>query len=491
MSNCTQKSTPLASRLELGALHTELKLLSETHAALANDQNSIRTISAETVVSKVNEAIGKSYTGPDHHHGELAYAEKNISSIHDASAIRFRYDAHLIKTVGNNPIIQRSTSAFINAPTNLTRAEFAYSSLQLFAMDPSKWPEGSESAKARLLEILSNKVAFINGWETNNTNMDKALDITSEYDYITKKSFDASEILIVNDALTLTPDDTSPNIVRAHRDAMNAAAHLGIAPKQIIVNLVPNYTIGISAIITTAGKQSDTIAIDTRIWAPSALIKTPSPSSPQPPPDSSITISATGIRNDDNLHYLQGQCKRIAVNKSNTQAHRELGTHPVEAVRIAVPHIIHSIKSIGKVHLMSQIAKSILKLRPPESRSEQVAKLVCEQRGSRLKDEVRLANYYNQLKSELTRQEKDALYSTMQNINEKDPLQYKTVDGSSETHCFRGERGLQTVHNVHAAIRVNGGIKVPCEKIPGCTERSLKVHIDNLFQIESNMLAYC
>jgi hypothetical protein len=497
-------SQELVSRLELGALHSELSALSKHEETASLDRNTVKNANAQTVVRKVNEVLSKLYEGPTHLQGEVACLDKDVSAIHDASKIRFRYDAVLAKrsNVDAVPNVLRSTTAYISAPTNLTRAEFAYHALQLFAMDPSPWPKDKETGsngRESLLRILANKEAFIHGWKNNPNTEDGPLDITREYEYIASQEFPhtsaspgfISEVLIGNDNLNIAPDNASPDIIRAHSDATNAAAYLGIAPKQIIAALEPGVTLSVTAVMTTAGSTADTINVDTRIWVPSAAVT--SAATPEAPrkPESSVFVTATGIRNDDNLRYLQGQCKRVAVSNARTQTHRELGTHPHEAIRIAAPHIAHSAQSIGRIHIISQVAKAILKLRPEAERGQDVAKLVGEQKGSRLKDEVRLAGYYQELKSQLTRAERSVLFNAVTILNQRHPLIITATEGGCDSHCFRGERGLQTVHNVHAKVRMQGGIAFPCNELENAGGKQLKAHIDNNFHVECNLLSYC
>jgi hypothetical protein len=268
---------------------------------------------------------------------------------------------------------------------------------------------------------------------------------------------------------------------------------MGLSPKHIVFHVDSDNIISISVLPTTS--HGHVFNLNSQILVMPNNCEVSKMHNYSSPPDKTLCICATGIKNDKNLLYQMGACKKISVQMMNSVAHRDLGPHPIDIIGIAVPHLYAVAKNLGRIHLMTQIGKSILKSRLDHT--DETLKLVGEQRGAQLRDEVKLCSYWNSIKSALSEGERACLYKGMSNMRSSDVpmISYKT--GSMDNHVTKIHPSTSTQnnnnqgnHHVQAVFHIRGGVAVPCKSLNRGMD-SLKVHVDNDWDLECNILSYC
>jgi hypothetical protein len=435
-----------------------------------------------------------------------------------------------------NGVETRTVRELIFSPIHMNHKEFAFHALKFFTLHPKEWPDGSEHVREALSVLMRDPGRFVLGWEaveervcededteentqenmeegttTENVDTDspqkiasaKERDITSEivahYQRACPEIGASAMVFIGNDDMTLAPASRDKcvhvhaNIIRSHRDTMNAAFEMGLAPKHVLLQIDPDNIVSISVLPTTShghvfNLNSQVIVIPTN-YTSSKIHNSVSI------PDKVLCICATGIKNDRNLLYQMGSCKKISVELMNAVAHRDLGPHPIDIIGIAVPRLYLVAKNLGRIHLMTQIGKSILKSRL--NHTDATLKLVGEQRGAQLKDEVKLCNYWNSIRSELSEDERDCLYKGMNNMKTSGVPSISYKNGSMDSHVSKihpsaetRNNNNQSNHHVQAVFNIRGGVTVPCRSLNRGMD-SLKVHVDNDWDLECNILSYC
>lgn len=294
-----------------------------------------------------------------------------------------------------------------------------------------------------------------------------------------------------------THDLTTVHLQRGVVETTNAMKHLGISPKVAIVyvNSKNGSNGGYNAtmqLVTVPCSTHGTFAHD--VTSDAYVLSMPRATSREGA--SVLAITLTGIQHDAVSEYPAGLCKKIALQHVHSPIHTKFGVHDMNAIELTMQHLLKSAHWIGEIHLMSQIAKTILKARL--HKSSDVAKLTVEQKGIHLKDEIKLCAYWNALQAELTQTERRCLDNAVHRMHDTRPLTYVCKDGNVYSACtpvvndVQGKRPLtnvQSAHSVHAVVCIKGAMNFPSRSL-NCDKLSLNVRIDNDWTFECHALVY-
>jgi hypothetical protein len=206
-----------------------------------------------------------------------------------------------------------------------------------------------------------------------------------------------------------------------------------------------------------------------------------------------LAVACTGIQHDAIFAYPRGVAKAAVARRLAAPMHPRYGLGDAAVVAAAMPEILRAAHRVGEIHFMTQIAKAILRARPEKDSA--AAALCVEQRGAHLKDEVKLCAYWDAVRGALVGKERTCLDLALARMREKRPISYDAVGGAlaSEASPALAHGGLaampvKSLHHVEARVRIKGALAVPCAML-GAGPRSLNVRIDNVWVLESHLLA--
>ena len=136
-----------------------------------------------------------------------------------------------------------------------------------------------------------------------------------------------------------------------------------------------------------------------------------------------LCVATIGIQHDrggigsDDVETPLHLSRKIAMVQTNLPLHPRYGVDSADLTELMLPHVIQYAENVGRIHMMSQCAKTILKQRP--EKSEAVQQLTCEQRGTHLKNAHKLILYWKQLDQELTSPERRCLNNAMRILDDR------------------------------------------------------------------------
>lgn len=487
--------------------------LSASVAKMARKRSRINVMNKAVLLDSIREMLIQNQQSGDMQHSHVALSNPRTHALRESTDIRFMFSACIVK---NNKEF-RNVNELVFSPVHMPGPQFAYLSLCFYAMHPNAWPASLAKVQSTLRMMLVNRQAFMQHWNSHCIeNVDRGesgdidavhkLDITRSavsYHSCRFPEFGEGciayvgnhEDLTIASSLTVGMAHVHNGITRALRDTMNAAQRMGIEPRSLNVIFDEEHTLNISVTPTTM--HGHVFNLDARVMAlPMNYAMSKEVNSIQPP-ESVLCLSCTGIRNDCNLFYKPGMCKRVVLETLRSVSHQEFGPRRHDIIALAGEHMLFTARSIGNIHLITQVGKSILKLRPESGQTDASRALIAGQKGQYLRDEVKLRTYYNAIKDSLTADEEACLRSALRIIhnNKQSVLTITCSDGSTEHHATsimpdHNAFHNQSVHHVQAVFHVHGGIIVPVRKL-GLRIDTIKVHIDNEWPLECNLLCYC
>ena len=282
-------------------------------------------------------------------------------------------------------------------------------------------------------------------------------------------------------------DEEALGLTRAAATISHTLSTLGIAPRRAVVCIsapAGEVTLQVESFPSVAdGKFVHELGADR--YAPGA--GTPGPSA------SVFAVACTGIQHDAIFDYPRGVAKSAVVLRVASPVHPVFGLHDTAAVSIAIPQLLRAAHRVGEIHFMTQIAKAILRARA--EKDSDVAALTTEQRGAHLRDEVKLCTYWNAIQAALTGRERRVLDAGITRMQERQPISYEALDGKIASDAapvvgtvVEGSVPRRSLHHVEARVRIKGALVVPCAAL-GVGAKSLSVRIDNVWVLESHILA--
>jgi hypothetical protein len=343
------------------------------------------------------------------------------------------------------------------------------------------WTGCPEGAATLLAPVCRDEKAFATGWDV----------IEGEGGDTQFRAFGdgAVKIFVCEAPVTHSAtehDEEALALTRAAATVSHTLTTLGIAPRRAVVCVTApkgEVTLQVESFPSVPdGKFVHELSADR--YAPGAA-----------PPDARgggavLAVACTGIQHDAIFDYPRGVAKAAVALRVASPVHPVFGLHDTAAVAIAVPQLLRAAHRVGEIHFMTQIAKAILRARP--EKDSEVAALTAEQRGAHLKDEVKLCTYWNAVQAALTPRERRVLDLGITRMQERQPITYEALEGrvASDAAPALDTPGApcRSLHHVEARVRIKGALAVPCASL-GVDTKSLNVRIDNVWTLESHLLA--
>eukprot|EP00961_Rhodomonas_salina_P295432 3935449-Rhodomonas_salina.1 len=202
-----------------------------------------------------------------------------------------------------------------------------------------------------------------------------------------------------------------------------------------------------------------------------------------------LAVLCTGLQHDDMFSAPERGLKHIATDIAPALVHPRFGVHETQAARLAMPHLLQTAHNIGEIHLMTQIAKALLRSRP--EKDSHVAALTVEQKGAHLRNEERLCAYWEAVQAALDPAEARCLRSAVQHMRDAGTLSYRARTGrlcSSPAPVFdlATRSPARSLHHVEVTVHIKGALAVPCATL-GRAEKRLAVRVDNNWVLESHV----
>lgn len=471
---------------------TELSELGRMRDSTAKEANELHR---ELLCSTIDNML------PLMHPGRVTSNELQKMSIPGASesnniteSSRLRMSLHAVATYEDT---KASICELILFPHGLSDVKLAHDALRFVNSYANTWPPELKRLGDILHDCLRHPLNAPSALKVTDYCAEKdtttTVDARKSADFMSALTTTKPVLLIGNNRLHMPPNDASLDVIRAHRDAMFAARSMGLAPQTFVFDTEAG-SISIALTPTTAPGYTYDISSNV-LYLPEkdTSRRTPLHSTA---PSSSIVITATGIQSDSNLDYPTGACKKLTVRELHAQHHRELGAHPKDLVSISAEQIAQAAYNIGRIHLMTQIGKALLKARTQHT--EHTAALISEQRGAHLKDEVRLCRYWQQIHAALNKPELECFSRAVRSLGNRGTFQFECKDGTLEQTCApvhledekRKTAHLQGTHHVCATVHIAGSTTVPLKTL-NCGKDSVRVYISNDWNIESNSISFC
>lgn len=446
-----------------------------------------------------------------------------VTSLRETTDLRFLLRASLLVDSGkpDAPLqAVRTLNDLVMSPVHMSPPELAYNVLRFYVMHPHEWSEKFKDVPHILGSMLSNKMQFLSHWEhvplqhENLAAVDQeeqeqgyegsyGNDITTETHVQFRREFpeigDNVFIFIGNDSLTQTPSmhahdpNTHDCLVRAHRETMNAAYRMGIAPKRILLSISPKLALCVSMVPTTM--HGHLFNLDARVLVLPDNYHNSKQVNYNHPAGTTLCLSCTGISNDQNPLYSPGHCKRVSLQVLKSVSSPGVGPCPKDVVSLAALHLYRAAKEVGRIHMLTQMAKSILKERTVHTPAS--TKLTAAQKGVHLRDEVKLYNYYQSVTQELNATERaiwDEAVRVM-DMNKEPPLSIIYKSGKIDHLCSpiknaHSQYHMQSTHHVQAIFNIRGKVPIQCKPSGHWSSKTLQVSIDNDWDLECSLLCY-
>lgn len=361
--------------------------------------------------------------------------------------------------------------------------------VRLLANNGSLWG-GEDKVLASVPGLLGlicrDAAAFAAGWRAVSTEDGESLSREFKTPGGTV-TISASELPVLHAAED--HDEESLQLVRAAASISHALAALGHPPRGAVLHVETpqgRATVEVGTLLTVPeGKFVHDV--DSSVYVGGAPARQESGST------ALLAVACSGIQHDAIFERGGEAAKSIIVLQGASPMHPAFGLHDTAAVQLTMPQILRTAHWVGEVHFMTQIGKTILKSRP--EKDSEVLKLTVEQRGVHLKDEVKLCAYWEAISGALEPKERRCLDLAVQRMHEKRPIAYEALGGaisSQGSPALVGAKasGLppKSLHHVEARVRIKGAMSFPCAMLQR-GPRSLNVRIDNVWLLESHLLA--
>lgn len=209
-----------------------------------------------------------------------------------------------------------------------------------------------------------------------------------------------------------------------------------------------------------------------------------------------LAVSVVGIQNDHVDDTVPLSCvKRFALQEVAWTPHNRFGVHDVHYAHFAMPQIRKYAQWLGEIHMMTQVAKALLKSRDSLQSAPELNEVVAEQRGAQLKSEARLCAYWNKINGMLNAEEQECLQgfiATLRKRPEMLSMEFKqgvlaqTADVLGDDFKYPKTRSL---NRSSVTLNIKAAFGLPIEKL-NRSDKFLKVRINNDWDLEMSTLAY-
>lgn len=305
------------------------------------------------------------------------------------------------------------------------------------------------------------------------------------------QSFDTQQAGVVMDM-------NEQHLRRSLRECTEATHYYNITPKELLVHARDNSggCAWVLRVNITPTAQTHRSALDvTRVATQAAADQLNS--DPKRITGKMLCVSVVGIQND---HVHTGNPlshnKRFSLQQVGWTPHNKFGVHDLHYIRFALPKVKEYARWIGEIHLMTQVAKAILKTREGDILSSpEVAEAVAEQRGAQLKDEGKLCSYWHRVHSLLDCNEEACLQKFVSQLKSRaDILKIEYKSGGLAQACepvgVHADRPkIRSLNRLHTTLTIKGACSVPIESL-NRSDKLLKIRINNDWDIEIGSMAY-
>lgn len=135
--------------------------------------------------------------------------------------------------------------------------------------------------------------------------------------------------------------------------------------------------------------------------------------------------------------------KRSYVSIPKSLFHEVHGSFRYDIVRLHAPKMLEMMNDLANTHMVSQVYKAVLKLRP--SLGESAKRLTAQQKGRWLRSPALLRTYHNLLKAELTPQELQQSEAWLAGAMRANPNTLKCSDASMFKNAAKGSFEIGSV----------------------------------------------
>jgi hypothetical protein len=476
MSNHVSCFAPLASVVPVHLANVHAALLAAPFEAAAAAEDAavarVRAMRAALVVGAFNGQAGE----------EPPVVAADLAA---GAACRTMYTRLVGGAAGAAPVDREQVDC-VEVPRGLTPLGALCLQLRHVLHNHALWAGAPAAAPGLLARACRDEKAFAAGWAAGPTEDGETLFREFAAPGGTVKIFLASPPVR---HVPAAHDEEALGLTRAAATVSHTLAELGAAPRSARVAVeAPDgaVTLCVDTFLSVPdGKFVHDVASD--VYAPGAPRRAAAGGT------GVLAVVCTGIQHDAIFEYPRGVAKAAVALRLAAPMHPVFGLHDTAAVAAAMPQLLRAAHRVGEVHFMTQIAKAILRARP-EKDSAAVA-LTVEQRGAHLRDEVKLCAYWDALRGALRGKERACLELAIARMREKRPISYEALGGAvaSEASPAIAHGGLpampgKSLHHVEARVRIKGSLSVPCAML-GAGPKSLNVRIDNVWVLESHLLA--
>lgn len=354
--------------------------------------------------------------------------------------------------------------------------------LRLIANKAAIWPPHMQDSKMALANLVCNAQAFSSGWtclpgDTNVTHKSLDLHDLSASIFLRPHTFKVQTSLPTTRALELHRCANETDIAMQCMGVQAQTTVLQVSSKDA-TNGAVDFTMQVICTPCCA-EQKNPQVLQYDAYIPRKNSKASN--------NASLAISVAGIRHDNLTQYPAGICKQFDIENAELSIHPVLGAHEMDVCDLGMAKILNVAKLVAEIHMMTQIGKSILKAR--ENKTADIMALTSEQKGSHLKDEIKLCNYWDSIRSQMSSDEIFVLDNALRSMLPTN-IQYTLKNGAIHSECTPiNHRLAQSSHSLQTTVNIKGNLSFPCRELQ-CKQKFLTTRIDNDWDLECNLVCY-
>lgn len=378
-------------------------------------------------------------------------------------------------------------------PDGMTDCSTLRLQLRLLCNNNNLWDLGLQEAKTVLSNIVSDAKGFESGWQTFQQDHTVCTKTTNVND-MSVSFFSRQHVF---DHCYTHNDEKRLHLDRCANEVSSAMQHMGVCAQRSFVKICKlgqnadnesntksdNYLLCLQLLTTPTAEDKKIIQnINSNVYIPYQTKNQHSKN------DSVFSVSVTGIKHDAMQNYPRGLCKQYNIQNISIPINKKHGGHDLDVSVIGLQKIWQAAKSISEIHMMTQIGKSILKMRT--EKTSEISSITADQKGVHLTDEGKLCAYWNTISNALTETEEKRLQMALKAMKQNNTFKYTFVHGNIHSAATPiTDKRLQSMHSIQAKINIKGNVKFPFP-LPNDENNRLQVRIDNDWNLECNMICY-
>jgi hypothetical protein len=378
--------------------------------------------------------------------------------------------------------VEISSVDTVLVPDDTSRQAALRMQLRLLANKAAIWPQDMQDSKMALAQLVSSEQGFSSGWtclpgDTNILHKSIKLHDLSAKIFLRPHTFKVQ---------TSLPTTRTLELQRCANETDMAMQCMGVQAQTTVLHVssldatngIVDFTMQVICTPCCAEKK----ALQKLQYDAYVPCKNSDASN-----NTALAISVAGIRHDNMAQYPIGICKQFDIGNVALSIHPFKGAHEMDVCTLGMQKILNVAKLVAEIHMMTQIGKTILKTRP--HKTPDIAALTSEQKGYHLKDEIKLCNYWDSIRRQMTSDEIFVLDNALRSLIPGN-IQYTIKNGEIHSACTPINRSLaQSSHSLQTTVNIKGNLSFPCRELQ-CKQKFLTTRIDNDWNLECNLVCY-